>query len=195
MVMGDVDSQQTACNAIAARLQLWQTVFSGHSPSSASHHSVASMSPSFMDVPRLTTVPISVPGALNNSVASAGTGTGPLVGITLLIYSATSNLFDLSILDRGGEDSTTDKELKFVGFLNELCLQANCLVQLLPVSLVPLSKRHDLRRVTIIAPSVQVLLDVLAVIHKLIAVYVPYDGTCRYPVSSNYFHCRCIQCV
>lgn len=173
IVIGDADNQQAACNALSARLHLWQTLFNNHSPSQRPLGSMSS--PSYADIPRLKSLPPGPPSALNSSAVRAG-ASGQLAGITLLIHTATSNLFDLTILDRGGEDAATDEQTKFVGFLKELCVQANCLVQLLPFSHIPLSKRHELRRVTIIASSVPVLLDVLTVIHKMIAAIVPYDG-------------------
>jgi hypothetical protein len=165
------------------RLQLWQSIFGEQrSPTAAAG---ASAAVPYGEVPRLASLPSSVTtsGSSISSTVPAGSA-GLLVGATILIYANTANLFDFSVIDRGGDDSTTDKQMKFVEFLKELCDQANCLCQLLPMSHVPLSKRHDLRRVSFLAPSLSVLLDVLAVIHKMIAVFVPFDGTpyCAYSI-------------
>lgn len=159
---GDPENQQAVCDAISNKLQSWQSIFG----EPAGSHSGGA----FGEVPRLPSVPTV------GSISSTGSNDSHLVGITILIYTSTSNYFDFSILEQGGNDSATDKQMKFVGLLKELCTQANCLLQLLPIAHVPLSKRHDLRRISIIAPSLSVLLDVLAVIHKMIAVMVPYDG-------------------
>lgn len=129
---GAPEDQQSACDAINARLEEWKL-----------HVTSADADLMLIDQSQR------------------------LTPITVLICSEAAFLFDFA---------AASVELPFTRFLRELSQQTNCLIQLLPLSNLLMSSKHELQRVSFIAPSFQMLLSVLNIVFKMVKVLVPFGG-------------------
>lgn len=193
---GETPEEQTAATkSINARLQAWKLKhnaanavggfggFSGTSPPTGSIGGVGGIHDLYA-APKLSTLPDVT------NVDASGTA---VVGVTILVSASSGYLFEQrqetdaveeefpGIEGADGTGTTTAvsdaaRSRKLNRLVHELAVHTNCLVQLLPPTHIAVSKQFDLRRLAIIAPTHSVLLETLAIIHRMVTTLTPFEG-------------------